>query len=79
MNKELAKDSSEFISLIFSWRGSPKEKAEYEISWTQNMANKYPHLASEYKKHQKEARIRLETILNENKGKDAEKEKNAPE
>lgn len=78
-NTELARDSREFIETVYSWRGSLKEKAQFEIAWATQMAEKYPHLASEFKHHQVEARIRLETLSMEDRGKDAEKEKSASE
>lgn len=58
-NTELSKDSLEFVDMIFRFKPHSKEKYEYEISWANSMCIKYPHIASEYKKHAKDAKIKL--------------------
>ncbi|HNA61998.1 MAG TPA: hypothetical protein PKW79_02860 [Rhabdochlamydiaceae bacterium] len=58
-NPELARDSREFIETLFRFARDCKDKFEFEISWTQSMAKKYPNLASEYRDREKEAIKRL--------------------
>lgn len=64
-NKELAADSLEFVTMMFSWRGTREEKSIFEISWADTMAKKYPHLAYEYRKQAERAKMVLNQLSGE--------------
>lgn len=58
-NHELAKDSREFIEMVYRFGHRLKEKYEYEMEWCEVMGKKYPHLITEYRRHYKEVRDKL--------------------
>lgn len=61
-NPELAKDSIEFFDMIYRFNPASKEKYEFELNWANSMCLKYPHLASEYKKHARDAKMKISEI-----------------
>lgn len=74
-NKELSTDSLEFITTVFSWRGSKEERATFELSWAEVMAKKYPHIAHEYRKHMERAKMVLNQLSEQKVGEGMVQEK----
>lgn len=62
-NHELARDSREFIEMVYKFKPHSKEKYQYEMEWCEIMGKKYPHLITEYRLHYKQARDRLASVL----------------
>lgn len=62
-NQGLAKDSVAFIETIMGMPSGP-DKAKFEIKWARAMAEKYPHLADQYREHELDAKKRLSQYQN---------------
>jgi len=70
MNKDLCKDSLEFVDLVFKMPQKTKQKWAFIGNWAKQMAYKYPNLALEYNDQVAEARKQWKLLDDLEKSKD---------